>query len=263
MPSNDCAVRFENVTFRRDGKTILNGVNWSIARGERWLLIGRNGSGKSTLLSMLPALTFATEGIVEVFGHRFGAYPWDRIRKRMRFISSTLHRFEETMAKETVEDLLLGGARLTIGLAQPPTEAEKERAEALLIRFGMREKAECRFHNLSEGERRRTLVARAMMNPGELLVLDEPCAGLDLAGREQFLRALQNECETTEQTVLYVTHNLEETMPFITHAAVLDDGAIRACGPKREVLTDAVMTKWFDTPLRVHWEAERPWILPK
>lgn len=263
MPSNDCAVRFTNVMFRRDGKTILNGVNWRIVRGERWLLIGRNGSGKSTLLSMLPALTFPTEGTVDVLGHRFGAYPWDRIREHMRFVSSTLHRFEETMARETVEELLLGGARLTIGLVHEPTEAEQNRAEALLHRFAMKEKADRRFHSLSEGERRRTLVARALMNPGELLVLDEPCAGLDLAGREQFLQALQKECETTEQTVLYVTHNLEETMPFITHAAVLDGGQIKAVGRKQEVLTDAVLTELFDTPLRVQWEGERPWILPR
>ncbi len=254
------SVRFENVTFRRDGRPILTGVNWAIEKNERWVLLGRNGSGKSTLLSMIPALTYPTTGSVEVFGKTFGKTPWEEIRKRTSFVSSTLHNYLSTLYGMTVRDIVTSGKFLTIGLYDNPDREDLLQTEAMLADFHLTHLAEKRFATLSEGERRRTLVARALMNPSELLVLDEPCTSLDIKERESLLQALEARVEGSDKTVLYVTHNLEEILPFITHVAILDEGIMKASGPKKEIVTETILAELYDCEVELNWDYERPWL---
>lgn len=260
MQSQAPELRFTDVTFRRDGRPILRGVNWTIKKNECWVLLGRNGSGKSTLLSMIPALTYPTTGSVEVFGHTFGKHPWENIRKRTSFVSSTLHNYLSTLHGMTVEEIVLSGKYLTIGLYDEPTAEDMEQTAAMMYDFHLTHLREKRFATLSEGERRRTLTARALMNPAELLVLDEPCSSLDIRERESLLQALERRVENTEKTVLYVTHSLEEIMPFITHVAILEDGVMCAAGTKKEILTEDRLGELYHCRVRLDWDYDRPWM---
>ncbi len=253
-------IRYQDVVFQRDGRRILTGVNWEIGPGERWALLGRNGSGKSTLLSMLPALNYPTRGQVEVFGHGFGTYPWENIRKRISFVSAALNRFLSTLNALCVFEIVISGRYLTIGLYEEPDEKVQEEGARMLARFHLTHLSDKRFVTLSEGEKRRVLTARALMNPAELLVLDEPAASLDIREREQLLSSLQEEMEKTDKTVLYVTHNLEEIMPFITHAAILDDGRIQTAGRKEDVLTDRILSALYACRVTLDWTYGRPWL---
>lgn len=260
MPLPVPELKYHEVTFRRDGRHILCGVNWTVAKNERWALLGRNGSGKSTLLSMIPALTYPTTGRVEVFGHTFGKYPWENVRKRISFVSSTLHNYLSTLYGMSVQDIVLSGKYLTIGLYDEPTAEDKAETDQMMADFHLDHLAEKRYATLSEGERRRTLTARALMNPAELLVLDEPCANLDIRERESLLRALEYRVENAEKTVLYVTHNLEEIMPFITHVAILNDGVMQAAGAKQEILNNDLLSELYESEIRLDWEYGRPWL---
>lgn len=259
-PSGSEAVRFSEVSFRREGRPILKAVDWTVRTGERWVLLGRNGSGKSTLLSMIPALTYPTSGTLEVFGKTFGMVPWEQIRKRTAFVSATLNKFLSTLYGMTVSDIVLSGKFLTIGLYEDADPDDLESCRRMLHDFHLTELAGKRFATLSEGEKRRVLTARALMNPAELLVLDEPCASLDICERESLLSGLERRVQNTGRTVLYVTHNLEEIMPFITHAAVLGEGRMLAAGPKKEVLTDAMLSHLYGQNVQLEWDYERPWI---
>ena len=177
-------LHYENVCFRRDGRPILDNVNWHIEEGEHWALLGLNGAGKSTLLSMIPAYQIPTTGTLRVFGHEFGKYAWPKIKSRLGFVSSALGQFQSTLDKQVVEDVIISGAFSSIGIYQEVAPDVRERGMQLLAEFGVSHLEGHRFHTLSAGEQRRVLLARSIMANPELLILDEPCSGLDLPARE-------------------------------------------------------------------------------
>ncbi len=256
-------VSFEGVHFRRDGRVILDQVDWKIHQGENWALLGLNGSGKSTLLSMLPAYTYPTKGEVAVFGKTFGKYQWEKIRKRLGFLSSTLERFDRTLATQTVFEIILSGKFASIGIYDALTDEDKAQARGLIDQFELNKIADGYFFKLSQGEKRRTLIARAFMAKPDLMVLDEPCQSLDLRAKERLLRNLQSANDTNQFPFVYVTHQIDEILPSVSHVAILDEGRIQFSGPKHEVLTEANLTALYGLPLRLEWEGDRPWIIIK
>lgn len=259
MPRCNTVIEYDRVSFRRDQRRILSDVSWQVRKGERWVLLGRNGSGKSTLLSMIPAYGYPTTGTVEVFGETFGRFPWEKIRARVCFVSSVLHRFSSTLHPMTAKEIVASGHYRTFGLHETPSAKVMADAETMLTDFHLAARCDTRFALLSEGERRRVLVARSLMHPAELLVLDEPCASLDLYERESLLQGLTGRMRE-ERTLVYVTHNLEEIMPWITHAAVLADGRIRRAGKKKDILTPELLDEVFGVRTEITWEYDRPWV---
>ena len=254
-------LHYENVCFRRDGRPILDNVNWHIEDGEHWALLGLNGAGKSTLLSMIPAYQIPTTGTLRVFGHEFGKYAWPKIKSRLGFVSSALGQFQSTLDKQVVEDVIISGAFSSIGIYQEVAPEVRERGMQLLAEFGLSHLEGHRFHTLSAGEQRRVLLARSIMANPDLLILDEPCSGLDLPARAQFLRTVATLVAEQRTPIIYVSHQIEEILPFITHAAILREGKMVYTGPKHKVLTDDNLSDVFGIPVQVVWKDDRPWVM--
>lgn len=256
-------LHYENVKFRRDGRAILKGVDWHVEEGENWALLGLNGAGKSTMLSMIPAYQIPTTGLLRVFGHEFGKYAWPKIKTRLGFVSSALGQFQSTLDKQVVEDVVISGAFNSIGIYQKVDSAVRERGIQLLSEFGLDYLEGHRFYTLSAGEQRRVLLARAIMANPDLLILDEPCSGLDLPAREQFLKTVESMARDERKPFIYVSHQIEEIMPSITHVAIIKDGLIVYKGKKQDILTDDILTDVFGIDVSVVWEQDRPWVIVK
>ena len=254
-------LHYENICFRRDGRHILDNVNWHIEKGENWALLGLNGAGKSTLLSMIPAYQIPTTGTLRVFGHEFGKYAWPKIKSRLGFVSSALGQFQSTLDKQVVEDVVISGAFSSIGIYQDVSPEVRERGMQLFYEFGLGHLEGHRFYTLSAGEQRRVLLARSIMANPDLLILDEPCSGLDLPARERFLRTVSTLVEEQKTPIIYVSHQIEEILPAITHVAILREGKMVHAGLKHTVLTDENLSDLFGIPVQVVWKDDRPWVI--
>lgn len=256
-------LKFEDVTFRRSSKEILKGVNWEILEGEQWALLGQNGSGKSTLLSMIPAYTHPSSGKVFVLGKEFGKFDWEKIRMKVGFVSSALNYFTNTLNKEIVRDVVLSGKYSSIGIYKKIYDEDIRKAGELIRDFKLEYIANSYFSTLSEGEKRRTLIARAFMSPYEIMILDEPCANLDIKSREYLLRTLDDIRKKENKPIIYVTHNIEEISTSTTHIALIQGGQILKAGPKDEILTDSLLSQVYEIDVRVHKENDRAYVIVK
>ena len=233
----------------RDGATLLADVDWTVREGERWVLLGPNGAGKTTLLSIAAAVLFPSSGTVELLDERFGAVDLAELRVRVGLSSSALN--DRVPAQEKALDVVVTAAHGVVGRwREAYDEGDVARATTLLARVGLRAFAGRRFGTLSEGERKRVLLARALMTDPELLLLDEPAAGLDLGAREALLRLLArlSAAPGSPPSVL-VTHHVEEIPVGTTHALLLARGRVVAAGPVAEVLTGTVLTRAYGIPL--------------
>ena len=252
---------YKNVSFRRDGREILKNINWEIKKGENWALLGLNGSGKSTLLSMIPAYTFATSGEVSVFEKKFGTCIWAEVKEKVGFVSSSLNTFSESLNNHTLNSIVLSGKYNSIGIYQEITQKDREKANNIIKDFKLSHLKLNKYITLSQGEQRKTLLARAFMNEPSLLILDEPCSGLDIRAREIFLKTLEE--SKSDIPFIYVTHQIEEIIPSITHVAILDNGEIVSQGNKFEVLTEENLSKLYGIDLKIEWSNNRPWLIVK
>ncbi|MGW2030978.1 ABC transporter ATP-binding protein [Streptomyces sp. NPDC001811] len=241
-------LRAEDVHVVRDGRAILQEVSLTVRAGEHWALLGANGAGKSTLLGLLGALVHPTRGAVEVLGHRLGRVDLRELRTLVGHVDPR-HPLTSPLR---VRDVVLTGATNSVEPVPRwrPTPEQTERAEALLATLGLGALRDARWPTLSQGQRGRTLIARALMPEPRLLLLDEPATGLDLPGREQLIDALEDlrAAHPALATVL-VTHHLEELPAGTTHAVLLRDGRVLASGPVASVLTGDQVGKCFDLPL--------------
>ncbi|MDU5803758.1 MAG: ATP-binding cassette domain-containing protein [Fusobacterium periodonticum] len=252
---------YKNVSFRRDGREILKNINWEIKKDENWALLGLNGSGKSTLLSMIPAYTFATSGEVSVFEKKFGTCVWAEVKEKVGFVSSSLNTFSDSLNNQTLNNIVLSGKYNSIGIYQEITQKDREKANNIIKDFKLSHLKLNKYITLSQGEQRKTLLARAFMNEPSLLILDEPCSGLDIRAREIFLKTLEE--SKSDIPFIYVTHQIEEIIPSITHVAILDNGEIVSQGNKFEVLTEENLSKLYGIDLKIEWSNDRPWLIVK
>ena len=252
---------YKNISFRRDGREILKNINWEIKKDENWALLGLNGSGKSTLLSMIPAYTFATSGEVSVFEKKFGTCVWAEVKEKVGFVSSSLNTFSDSLNNQTLNNIVLSGKYNSIGIYQEITQKDREKANNIIKDFKLSHLKLNKYITLSQGEQRKTLLARAFMNEPSLLILDEPCSGLDIRAREIFLKTLEE--SKSKIPFIYVTHQIEEIIPSITHVAILDNGEIVSQGNKFEVLTEENLSKLYGIDLKIEWSNNRPWLIVK
>ena len=245
------------VAVVRDRTTILADVDWTVREGERWVVLGPNGAGKTTLLQIASGTAFPTRGSVELLGERFGATDLSELRTRIGLSSAPLA--ERVPGREKALDVVVTAAYGVVGrFRERYDEGDVERAQALLRRVGLGAFADRRFGTLSEGERKRVLLARALMTDPELMLLDEPAAGLDLGAREALLRLLTRLAhDVTGPPSVLVTHHVEEVPIGTTHALLLARGRSMAAGPVREVLTGPLLTRAFGLPLEVEERAGR------
>ena len=245
-----------DVDLVRAGRTILDHITLRVRAGEHWALLGLNGAGKSSLLSLCGAIAHPTTGTVEVLGYRLG-------RVDMRQLRGWIGHVDPRQALDerlTVEQAVLTGATGTNGWIPrwKPTEVELGRADELLTLLGIEALRNARITTLSQGERGRTLVARALMPDPHLLLLDEPSTGLDLAARERLLTALDTlRAEHPQLASVLVTHHLEELPASTTHAMLLSGGVAIHAGPVDEVLTSEHISECFDHPVLITRSLDR------
>lgn len=249
-------LELRDVTFRRDGKQIIDGVSLVVGEGEHWALLGPNGAGKSTLLGFCAAVTFPTSGSVVVLGQQMGRVDLARLRHSIGHVNPR-HRLQYSL---TVRDVVLTGITATIDLPMrwTPSADELGRADAMIDTVGLTSRAEDRWPTLSQGERGRALIARALVSHPRLLLLDEPTTGLDVAAREQLLETMDALDDTHPDIAsILVTHHLEELPTTTTHALLIADGRTVASGPARDVVTTDHVTEAFAHPVQVGYDDGR------
>ncbi|MBT2550123.1 ABC transporter ATP-binding protein [Arthrobacter sp. ISL-65] len=245
------------VSVVRGAKTLLSKVDWQVSEGERWVILGPNGAGKTTLLQIAAARLHPTSGIAGILDESLGKVDVFELRPRIGLSSAALAN--QIPEYETVLNVVVTAAYGVTGRWREGYEKDDERrAFALLNDWGMGPLLNRKFSTLSEGERKRVQIARALMTDPELLLLDEPAAGLDLGGREDLVHRLsQLAMDEDAPAIVLVTHHLEEVPPGFTHAMLMRDGEVVAAGPLEEVLTSGNLSETFGLPLDVSVNAGR------
>jgi iron complex transport system ATP-binding protein len=249
--------RLDDVQVVRGDAVLLRGVSWQLNAGERWVVLGPNGAGKTTLLQVAGGSIRPTNGTVELLGESLDDADLDDLLPRIGWASAALA--DRLPADERVLDVVLTASYATVRRGAERYDAiDEDRARDLLLHLGCRALVERRFGTLSEGERKRVQLARALMTDPELLLLDEPAAGLDLGGREALVRTLSRlAADPDAPTTVLVSHHVEEVPAGFTHALLLRDGAVVAAGPLTDVMTSANLSACFGLPLRLHRHGAR------
>ena len=257
-PHADVVISFEGVTVRRGDTTLVHDIDWQVELDERWVVVGPNGAGKTTLLLLAAAHLYPTAGTVSLLGERLGRASVFELRPRIGLSTATLAA--RIPPGERVLDAVLTASYAVVGRFREEYAAPDEyRARELLDQWGCGALADRQYGTLSEGERQRLNIARALMTDPELLLLDEPAAGLDLGGREDLLRRLTKLAEDPDApTLVLVTHHVEEIPPGCTHAMVLSGGGVVAQGLVGDVLTPRNLSTAYGLPIVVE-RAGRRW----
>ncbi|MBR2565611.1 MAG: ATP-binding cassette domain-containing protein [Paenibacillus sp.] len=250
-------VMMEYVSLRREENQILDDVHLRIQPGEHWVILGRNGSGKTTLLEMMNGYMFPSTGRIEVLGNVYGQCDVREVRKEIGYISQTL--IEKLTLRDPVWEVVATGAYAFLRFYQTIPDEVKTKAIQLLDEMGFAKLANQPLGTLSQGERKKVMLARSLMAEPKLLIMDEPCAGLDLYEREKMLIEIDR-LRQRDITVVYVTHHVEEIVPLFTHVALIRDGRIASAGPKHEILTEDTIKLTYDIPVELQWHEDRPWI---
>jgi iron complex transport system ATP-binding protein len=245
----DCAVRLSGVVLEYDGTAALRGVDWVVRPGESWAVIGPNGAGKTSLVSLITGYQWPTAGEVQVLGERFGEIDLRDLRTRIGMVSAYFDGWIQ--GEEAVLDLVVSGRYGSTRRWGRTRPADVRRASSLLESLGCADQVGKRVMQLSQGERQKAMIARSLMANPSLLLLDEPCEGLDLASREQFLDGLSRLARLGRTTMVYVTHRTDEIPSGFTNALLLKAGKVLAAGPIRGTLTDRNLSACFGVGVRV------------
>ena len=239
-----------NLTLFGDKTLILDSINWRVEKGQHWVILGGNGSGKTCLLSTLCGYLMAGKGDINVLGQRYGESDWRELRTHIGLVSSSIRQQinDDGLALEIV----ISGKYAILNTWGGIKKDEKQVALELLQLLGISELSNRPWLYLSQGERQRVLIARALMAKPQLLIVDEPCAGLDPVARSGFLKLLENlACLKSSPNLVLVTHHIEEITPAFTHVLMLKKGAVLVSGEKQQVMTSKNMSETFDAKIRL------------
>jgi iron complex transport system ATP-binding protein len=249
-------LQISHLGIERSGTVILDDVSWRVEKGEHWAILGANGAGKTSLLSALMGYLPATRGEIEVLGQRYGSSDWRELRRRIGIASSAL--LPMLPDRETAERAVISGKQAMLGSWGEPPPEDRARGRRLLRQIECTALADRPWGVLSQGERQRVLIGRALMANPPLLVLDEPCAGLDPAAREHFLQFLRRlAAKRGCPSLVLVTHHVEEITPIFSHVLFLRQGRAIAAGPKKQTLTSRWVSATFGTRMQLREEAGR------
>nr|WP_246593592.1 ATP-binding cassette domain-containing protein [Evansella tamaricis] len=239
----------------------MKNITWEVHKGQNWAILGLNGAGKTTLLKIVTCYMWPTTGTTDVLGNRYGKVNIHEVRKSIGWVSNALDEQLQSHGSSTALEVVLSGKHASIGLYEHVLEEDVSRAMELLQKFHIVHLADKPLNTFSQGERKKVLLARAWMSQLKLLILDEPCAGLDIYAREELLGSLEMlSKEENSPTLLFVTHHVEEVIPAISHALLIRAGEVVDAGVKNKVLTETNLEQTFQVPLRLKWEKDRPWV---
>lgn len=253
-------IHMNDVSWRRQGKEILRGINWTVSKGEHWTVLGLNGSGKTTLLNMVNGYIWPTTGSVTVLGETFGKTDIHLLRRSIGWVSSSLG--ERINGRHKTEDLVVSGKFAAVGLVYAePEAADFERAKKLMEQMNIGHTYGRAYEKCSHGEKQKVLIARGLMANPKLLILDEPTNGLDFIAREQLLSTIEQIASLEKApTIIFVTHHIEEVLPTFSHTLLLKNGTIFAQGARNEVITDENMSNLYEQSIQVEWKNDRAWM---
>jgi len=248
-------IAISQLTVERDAP-ILNAVDWVVEHGEHWVILGANGSGKTSLLSTLTGYMPPTIGAIAVLGETYGRSDWRELRRRIGICSSSIHHMME--GHEAALSAVISGRHAMVGMWGEIRDEERRQALKILRQVEAENIRDRPWRFLSQGERQRVLIGRALMARPELLILDEPCAGLDPVAREHFVQFLDRLAQSKNApTLVLVTHHVEEIMPAFSHVLILKDGKVLAAGPKAKILTSGTLARAFRAPVRLRRQRGR------
>lgn len=250
------AIALRDVGYQTQGAVILDGLNWEVYEGQRWTVLGPNGSGKTTLLRIITGYGYPSRGSVQVLGRSFGRTDLRALRACIGWVHYDLRALiPEFMS---VLEVVLSGRRGELAFYREASDRERRQASAALEQLRAGHLLQRRFATLSTGERQRVLIARALMTRPEILLLDEPCLGLDPLSREEFLQALSELFSSRERlTVITVTHHVEEIMREYDGVLILDKGRRVACGSRQETLRPELISRIFGKGCRISMNGGR------
>ncbi len=247
---NAAILEVSQLTIVRDGTRILDGVDWRVDPGQHWVIVGPNGSGKTSLLSALTGYLMPTGGDIRLLGLQYGQADWRELRCHIGLVSSALRQMMAD--SEPALFTVAGGRYAMIDFWGTPSKPDQRAARQLLNLVEAENLADREWGVLSQGERQRVLVARALMAKPRVLILDEPCAGLDPVAREHFLQFLGRLARQPHApSLVLVTHHVEEIIPVFSHALLLREGRVVAGGPRARVLTSVQLSRMFGQPVRL------------
>ncbi len=229
-------------------KKVLNNISWNVKTGQHWVMLGLNGSGKTTLLKIATGSLWPTKGEVSVLGHKLGSMDIRELRKSIGWVSSFLNVRIPQSQKSS--DVVVSGRYASIGLYQEPSEEDYKRVNNVMELMECAGVADVEFGALSQGEKQRVLISRALMPDPKLLILDEPCVGLDMRAREGFLKSVGN-LTKDGPTIVFVTHHVDEIIGEFTHAILLKDGKAVAQGGKNDVVNSENLSAAFGLNITV------------
>lgn len=246
----------DGLRLERSGTMILDAISWRVTRGQHWVMLGANGSGKTSLLSALTGYLMPTAGEICLLGETYGRSDWRELRKKVGIVSSSVRQMMGD--EETALDAVASGKYAMIQFWGRITRGEKAEARRRLREVECEYLAQREWRVLSQGERQRVLIGRALMAHPQVLILDEPCAGLDPAAREHFLQFLQRlGRQKNSPTLILVTHHVEEIMPVFSHVLILKEGRVLASGKKSPTLSPKILSQTFGAAVKLHAKAGR------
>ncbi|MBO5140145.1 MAG: ATP-binding cassette domain-containing protein [Peptococcaceae bacterium] len=242
--SQDTIIKLKNLEYKVGHKYLLRDISWEIKRGEHWAVFGMNGSGKTTLLSIIAGFKSFTKGELELYSETLNKQNILQMRKNIGWVSASF--FDKYYTRESVMDIVLSGKYGTLGVENDISLDDRKRAKQLLKELHIEYCADATFDMLSKGERQNVLIARALYSNPEILILDEPCTGLDVYNREYLFLELKKIAENTNVTIIYVTHYVEEILPIFQKCLLLKDGQIFMQGSRETVLSDVNMSVFLE-----------------
>lgn len=254
-------IDFENVSYRRNGKVLLRNINWQVEKNEHWIILGLNGAGKTTLLNMLNGYIFPSEGSAEVLGYRFGESIIADLRRKIGWISNALQ--QDIPPNDTPIEIVLSGKFASIGLWDQVDEEDIKKARDILARLGILHLEERVYSGLSQGERQKVLIGRALIGEPQILIFDEALNGLDIFAKKDVMDMITALAEKEDKTILFVTHNTDEILPVFKKALLLKQGQIHSQGALSEVVVLENLQDFYGQEVDVFAYGERFFISAK
>ncbi|MEI7027123.1 ABC transporter ATP-binding protein [Paenibacillus sp. y28] len=249
----------QGVTYRNGKNELLNNISWQVRPNEHWALLGLNGSGKTTLLNLINGYMWPTQGQISVLGHRFGEVDLRELRQSIGWVSQSLQ--DKLYASDKAQNIVISGKFASIGLYEQITDEDQAKAEAFMKTLGCAHLWDREFRTCSQGEKQKVLICRALMAEPRILILDEPCNGLDLFSREKLLDSIEALSQRQDApTLIYVTHHTEEILPVFSHTLLLRRGEAVRSGETAQVMTEDTLSGFFEAPVVVEQHEGRVYV---
>ena len=243
-------IALNGLCVHRSDSDILSDINWRVNAGENWVLMGANGSGKTSLLSVLAGYLTPSSGTVRVCGKEYGNFPWQELRAMLGFVSTSVKRMIQPGFNAL--EIVASGKGAVVNPWEEAAPEDRQRAKAIMAEAGVDYLEKRSWELLSQGERQRILICRALMADPKLLILDEPCNGLDPVSRLRFLDFVQATASRAGgPPMVFVTHHVEEISPAFSNALLLRKGHVLASGPISDVVTEARLSEAFGAPVKL------------